>query len=272
MSQSTPASGGKVAGSPNPADPYAHLTPEQRAAMEKELQEAEQKYAPRFAEAQLIPDFRARQKAIDGIRNSFGTKQSMIRKKYGVRLRERRTKAEIEAERARLGLQAHDTPQDSKSADKRSAERESGTAAPRSGSGWTAANLPRSSAGSEDHDAKRRRVDDGGGYQSQYRTANDSPTRKNPPSASQPTRVYEQSGARVEIHEPGPGRSRSRSASGSVTPTGSDQGPNGRSSAAPAPVVVDDSSSDDDEDIPSTLPSHVRKSLTSGGLQKSSSP
>ena len=46
---------------------------------------------------------------LEGLRNSFGTRQSIVRKKFGVRLRERRTKAEILAERERMGIGAGNT-------------------------------------------------------------------------------------------------------------------------------------------------------------------
>ncbi len=260
--------------------------------MNEELQAAEEKYQPRFAEANLIADEAQRKMRLEGLRNSFGTKQSMIRKKYGVRLRERRTKAEIQAEKERLGI---------KRAEKEkatiAAARADAAPRPAAPSGWTAANTPRANPGWEDHDAKRRRTDEAGGYQTPYRTlAHETPTRKtlsvsemggglagsaataamhDPtlPPPSQPSRVYEQSGARVEIHEPThPADARSRSES--ATPTGSDAG--GANGHAPhrsgadvrQPVVIDDddgSSDDDDEDIPSTLPSHVRKSLASAG-------
>ncbi|KAL2267065.1 hypothetical protein VTJ83DRAFT_4342 [Remersonia thermophila] len=260
--QSTPASGKKYIGSPN--DPYAHLTPEMREQMEQELRDAELKYAPRFQEAQQIPDEEQRRQKLDGLRNSFGTKQSMIRKKYGVRLRERRTKAEIIAEKERMGLAALEKARELEQlrAENDAAGRASREAS-KGGSGWTAANTPR-----EDHGAKRQRLDQSGAYyKSPYTSANDTPTRKQPPSASQPVRVYEQSGARVEVHEPvRPATSRS------ATPTGSDRGANGGrpSASAPQPVVIDDSSDDDDdEDIPSTLPSHVRKSLASSSSKNS---
>lgn len=257
--------------------------------MTDELHAAEEKYAPRFAEANEIADENLRRMKLEGLRNSFGTKQSMIRKKYGVRLRERRTKAEIQAERERLGL---------KKAEREKARASTGAQPPSSStatfgdvasrpavaSGWTAANAPRANAVWEEHDAKRRRTDDSGGYQTPYKTtADETPTRKtlsvaemggglagssataathDPtlPLPSQPLRVYEQSGARVEIHQP----------SRTATPTGSERSAaNGhnrvRSSDARQPVVIDDESSDDsDEDIPSTLPTHVRKSLASG--------
>lgn len=84
------------------ADPYAHLSPEQLAAMQEELRLAELSYGERFRQANAIPDAAERKTRLDGLANSFGTKQSLIRKKYGVRLRMRRTKAEIQAERDRM--------------------------------------------------------------------------------------------------------------------------------------------------------------------------
>lgn len=84
------------------ADPYAHLSPEQLTAMQQELRDAEIKYGERMRQANLIPDEAEKKQRIDGLSNSFGTKQSLIRKKYGVRLRMRRTKAEIQSERDRM--------------------------------------------------------------------------------------------------------------------------------------------------------------------------
>lgn len=84
------------------ADPYAHLSPELLAAMQEELREAEIKFSERMRQASLIPDESERKARLDALANSFGTKQSLIRKKYGVRLRMRRTRAEIQAERDRM--------------------------------------------------------------------------------------------------------------------------------------------------------------------------
>ncbi|KUI69074.1 hypothetical protein VM1G_04698 [Cytospora mali] len=84
------------------ADPYAHLSPEQLDAMQQELREAEIKYGERMRQANMIPDEAEKKQRLDGLSNSFGTKQSLIRKKYGVRLRMRRTKAEIQLERDRM--------------------------------------------------------------------------------------------------------------------------------------------------------------------------
>ncbi|PSS00658.1 hypothetical protein BD289DRAFT_450233 [Coniella lustricola] len=84
------------------SDPYAHLSPEQLSAMREELREAELKYSDRMRQAMLNPNEDERRTKLDGLANSFGTKQSIIRKKYGVRLRMRRTRAEINAERHRM--------------------------------------------------------------------------------------------------------------------------------------------------------------------------
>ncbi|EJT76039.1 hypothetical protein GGTG_05963 [Gaeumannomyces tritici R3-111a-1] len=86
------------------ADPYAHLTDHQRLSLNEELRQAEVQFAERFKQADAIVDHNERRTKLDGLRNSFGTKQSIIRKKYGVKLRERRTRAEIEAERQRMGI------------------------------------------------------------------------------------------------------------------------------------------------------------------------
>lgn len=97
---SPPGSGQKTPG----ADPYAHLSEEQLAALNEELLRAEKTYSEKFRDAELIADPLEKQTLVNNLRNSFGTRQSIIRKKWGVRLRERRTKAEIEAERVRMGL------------------------------------------------------------------------------------------------------------------------------------------------------------------------
>lgn len=85
-------------------DPYAHLTEEQLAGLNDELLRAEKSYSEKFREAGLIEDPVERHVQLGNLKNSFGTRQSIIRKKWGVKLRERRTKAEIEAEKERMGL------------------------------------------------------------------------------------------------------------------------------------------------------------------------
>lgn len=104
-SSPVPPSSGSIA-----SDPYAHLTPHTRARLEEDLRQAEELYAPRFKQAEAIADPNERRLKVEGVQNSFSTKQSIIRKKYGVRLRQRRTKAEIDAERARIQSLAGGTP------------------------------------------------------------------------------------------------------------------------------------------------------------------
>ncbi|KAJ4420508.1 hypothetical protein N0V82_004281 [Gnomoniopsis sp. IMI 355080] len=92
-----PASSPKLTG-----DPYAHLSPEQLAALQSELREAEVTLTERMRQADLIVDPIAKKAKIESLSNSYGTKQSIIRKKYGVRLRQRRTRTEIQHERDRI--------------------------------------------------------------------------------------------------------------------------------------------------------------------------
>lgn len=83
------------------ADPYAQLTPEMRRALEKEIAEAEQHYGRLMRKAKQLPE-PEQSKELSSLKNRFNTRQSTTRKKFGVRLREKRTREEIDAERARL--------------------------------------------------------------------------------------------------------------------------------------------------------------------------
>ncbi|KAK3337859.1 hypothetical protein B0H65DRAFT_434537 [Neurospora tetraspora] len=268
---------------PNPADPYGHLTQEQLAAMDADLKEAEKKFAPRFAEAYAIPDENERRIKIDGLRNSFGTKQSMIRKKYGVRLRQRRTKAEIQAEEERMGLENLKKKQKAAAQQapaSASASTSAGSAPPRpAGSGWVAANAPRANAVWEEHEAKRRRMDASGTYQT--------PT-KSTLSVSEIGGGLAGVAATAETHDPTrpPPASGYQTANSSGQSEEEDEDESGSGSAndemdvdeqpgsGPTSRPVqnnntnnhnddddEDSDSSDDEDIPSTLPAHVRQTL-----------
>ncbi|KAK3985123.1 hypothetical protein QBC44DRAFT_335686 [Cladorrhinum sp. PSN332] len=265
--------------SPRGSDPYAHLSQEQRDKMNAELHEAELKYGPRFAEAELIADEKERRAKVDGLRNSFGTKQSMIRKKYGVRLRERRKKAEIAAEKERLGIKAE--KENAIAAAKEALARHAGGVASDlaisrpAGSGWVAANTPKDEG--QQHDAKRRRVSEGSGYDTPYKRLpgeeeDETPTRK----------VSRGSGdgqkEKMMSPERPPSQPKAEVAEVSSRPApvpSSTLAEGGLKPEPPAPIVIDDddpsSSSDDDEDIPPTLPAHIRQSLVnSSPLGKSS--
>ncbi|KJZ73571.1 hypothetical protein HIM_07127 [Hirsutella minnesotensis 3608] len=87
---------------PQPSeDPYAKLAPEARRNFEAEMKQAEEKYGGLMRDAMKMPPEK-REEELARLKNSYNTKQSVTRKKYGIRLRERRSKAEIEQEKLRL--------------------------------------------------------------------------------------------------------------------------------------------------------------------------
>ncbi|KAK1768032.1 hypothetical protein QBC33DRAFT_536038 [Phialemonium atrogriseum] len=260
--------------SPSATDPYSHLTQDQFESMQEELREAELKYTMKFKEAETISDPEERRSKLDGLRNSFGTKQSMVRKKYGVRLRERRTKAEIQAEKDRMGLSglvSKSASQASRSAIPARRSLDTSDQAPtNSSSGWTAANTAAASGptNGESHDSKRRRIDEGGNnatasFQMPHATAtvaasemgglgssaataaHHDPTlhQTGTPSSSKPATTYQQAGARVEIHLPrssSMGAARRPSSSPNVVPRGQSSGSAVASRASSAAVVAEE--------------------------------
>ena len=283
--------------SPSIGDPYAHLTPENRAAMEEELKQAEILFGEKMRQAEAIPDPAERRVRLDGLKNSFGTRQSMIRKRYGVRLRERRTKAEIEAQRSRMGVKdltrsraANGSESPTSSAGGGAANGQPpATASPRpSGSGWTAANTASGGSGSgQAHDAKRRRVEDGTvsatasprhdaelarkvSSASQPATVSSQPPQATPSSA-QPTQSYTIAGARVEIHEPrGPAKHPAAARDGADAIM-EDAPPAGGSKSQPISIADGDGASSEtdsdtnDDGIPARLPATVLHSLSPAG-------
>lgn len=80
---------------------YAHLNPDALKRFKTEVQQAEEKYGKLMREALLMSE-PERSKEMAKWKNCYNTKQSMTRKKYGIRLREKRTQDEIDAERRRL--------------------------------------------------------------------------------------------------------------------------------------------------------------------------
>ncbi|RDA96072.1 hypothetical protein CP533_5840 [Ophiocordyceps camponoti-saundersi (nom. inval.)] len=107
----TPKNGTVTPGRPNGSteDPYSKLTPEARRKFELEMLQAEEKYGTMMRQAMSYPEHE-REDYLQRIKNSFNSKQSTTRKKYGIRLRERRTKAEIEEERTRLLNNSNSAP------------------------------------------------------------------------------------------------------------------------------------------------------------------
>jgi hypothetical protein len=199
-------------------------------ALNAELLQAEEQYSGRFREAEAITDPDQRRVRLESLRNTFGTKQSMIRKKYGVRLRERRTRAEIQAERERMGRNPLKPGTGSQSP---APTQQTSTSA------WTAANIvvPRDSTDNSAPSLKRRRVDEGNECNTPYRqqsgpmtkvsemagglTASSATAALHDPTlsaSSTPSRTYQQAGARVEIHLPSkPSPSKPSSAAASMS-------------------------------------------------------
>ncbi|KAH6676913.1 hypothetical protein F5X68DRAFT_193552 [Plectosphaerella plurivora] len=84
----------------------AHLEPAQRAAMEAEMRRAEDNLKNKIDEAKRSWDPADLERRLSSLRNSHATKQSQIRKKYGIRLRTRRGPSAMIEERLRVGLPA----------------------------------------------------------------------------------------------------------------------------------------------------------------------
>lgn len=86
--------------SPSSKDPYSHLSPNARQAFDTAMAIVEHKFAEEIKKAMTLSGD-AQRAEIARVKNLFNNKQSMTRKKFGIRLRERRSRAEIEDERAR---------------------------------------------------------------------------------------------------------------------------------------------------------------------------
>jgi hypothetical protein len=98
---STPSERAGTPGRGQNRDPYSHLNPETLKKFKEVMRNAEAKYGGLMQEASLL-DEPERSRRLASLKNSYNTKQSTTRKKFGIRLRERRTRGEIEAEEARL--------------------------------------------------------------------------------------------------------------------------------------------------------------------------
>ncbi|KAI1208711.1 uncharacterized protein F4807DRAFT_429069 [Annulohypoxylon truncatum] len=257
--------------------PYAHLTPATLARLNEELRQAEITYTARFKEAEEIQDPAQRQVKLEGLQNSFSTKQSIIRKKYGVRLRNRRTKAEIDNERQRMGWK-HNSPsqaEDTPSAKRRRTDDGPAHLSPQASNNALA--NPATIAptnGNPEHKVDHLAVSDinAGLGGSSATAATDDPTSTKRASASpqsQASRAQElaqnslstlqKKGYRVSSHVP-------LSNQASPTDTTMEESTPQRSNEASEPIVVKDdensSDSDSDEDIPASIPPARKASHT----------
>ncbi|KAI0012105.1 hypothetical protein F4779DRAFT_569409 [Xylariaceae sp. FL0662B] len=242
-------------------DPYAHLNPSTLARLNEDLRQAELSYAPRFREAEAIADPNLRRVRVDNVQNSFSTKQSIIRKRYGVRLRMRRTRAEIEGERRRIGSLKHTG---SFSQETPGAKRQ------RTDDGPTYSSSPAPQSGTE-YKSNHLTVSDmnsaGLGGSSATAALSDptvpASSLKQAP-AQQSLSSYQRKGYRVSSHVPHSSQvSPTDTLTEGSTKPQSPQNAQQRSGSANAPVVLDDDDDDDDDssesddsdgDIPANLP------------------
>lgn len=219
---STPTLNGELPlGTPRPKD-MSHLTAPQVEALLAELRRAELDFKGKIDSVNSSGlDEAEAQKKLTSLRNSYACKQSTIRKKYGIKLRQRRNQAEMDAERERMGYGGAPrmtTPRPDQHSDKRARINANGDAATTQSSQPEAPRL------------KQVAVSEmGGGLTGSNATAaTEDPTM----SMSQPTRptqaaeairpppsTYQQGSHRVEIHDPSAPRRFTSSAPTAVAPT-----------------------------------------------------
>ncbi|KAL7925112.1 hypothetical protein ACQKWADRAFT_285075 [Trichoderma austrokoningii] len=80
--------------SPSGNDPYAKLSETDRIKFDAEMRGVDEYYGNLMREASKLPPGK-RQEEIGKLKNRYNTKQSNTRKKYGIRLRERRSNADV---------------------------------------------------------------------------------------------------------------------------------------------------------------------------------
>ncbi|KAI8718974.1 hypothetical protein NCS52_00677700 [Fusarium sp. LHS14.1] len=251
--QSTPTVASRWTASPQPSqqlpsgtpgrDPYAHLTEQKRIEFETKMREAEERYGKMMRDAMELPEAE-RGMRLASLKNSYNTKMSTTRKKYGIRLRERRTKEQIAAEQARIMAPSSNSATPTRDSESRPNKR------PR-----TEAEEPATTGGpngQQDSPRKRVPVSEMGGLSGSQATAEltDPTANLNP---TQPRYVPPKSLA-------GTGRPQSKMGE---TPDPARQGTGASLVGTQAdPMSIDDDSDSDsesdsdsdDDDIPATLP------------------
>jgi hypothetical protein len=83
------------------ADIYGHLNPSALQRYHEDVARTEEKYGALMRQALAKPE-PERTEEMNKWKNCYNTKQSTTRKRYGIKLREKRTQEEIDAERRRL--------------------------------------------------------------------------------------------------------------------------------------------------------------------------
>ncbi|KAK6227446.1 hypothetical protein QIS74_01001 [Colletotrichum tabaci] len=100
----------KPLGMPEAKD-MTHLTTQQIESLREELRVAEETFKLKILDTNRLGGDPAEvQKKLTSLKNSYACKQSTIRKRYGIRLRNRRGREEMEHERVRLGIHNGLTP------------------------------------------------------------------------------------------------------------------------------------------------------------------
>ncbi|KAI5456171.1 hypothetical protein BGZ63DRAFT_367516 [Mariannaea sp. PMI_226] len=90
-----------LAQAPDSNGAYASLTPNQKRELDAEMRKNEGYYGALMRTAMTLPE-PEKSKHLAALKNRYNTKQSTTRKKFGICLRGRRSKAEIDAEHIRL--------------------------------------------------------------------------------------------------------------------------------------------------------------------------
>ncbi|KPM43867.1 hypothetical protein AK830_g2722 [Neonectria ditissima] len=221
------------------SDPYAILTPDQRRLFAKDMKDAEDFYGRLMQEAMRLPE-PEQSKQLMSLKNRYNTKQSNTRKKYGIRLRERRSKAQIDAERTRLFGTPHGPSLSG---------RDNGPANKKARTGDVGQSTATVSSSNTQVDSPRKRVPmtEMGGLSGSSATAElTDPTASLQPQSSTPRQINHMG---MQIN--GQAQSYVQSAQGGIPGTQDD------------PMSIDDSSDNssgtdsDDDDIPASLPASI---------------
>lgn len=83
------------------ADAYNALPPDQQSRFDADMKAAEDMYGAQMRDAMALPPAEA-ELELNKIKNRLNSRQSNLRKRYGIRLRDRRTRAQIDADNARI--------------------------------------------------------------------------------------------------------------------------------------------------------------------------
>ncbi|OLN88061.1 hypothetical protein CCHL11_00213 [Colletotrichum chlorophyti] len=234
-------------GFPQPKD-MKHLTTQQVEALRGELEFAEEQFRRKIEAQKAEGQSEEVLRKLTTLRNSYACKQSTIRKRFGIKLRQRRGREEMESERIRLGIPdgvSRQTPTSDQHADKRARLGDEGHAA--------------AAQAYQETPTKRVAVADmGNGLTGSNATAaTEDPTRHmtQAPSLSQsdadrqPSSSYQQGNYRIQVHEPSPSKQIASSAPNEAPNDGTpSQTPGDTSTSNDMPRRIGERTAADDSD------------------------